>query len=143
MVSWHCVQAGAEGVHDLALHPDSSSGNFYRHIRNGLQLRVESAFYTAKVPMWDQDTQSRYLADFPFNLPHDILMSEFEKAPATFDINNYDLSNLPPHFFDHEVLKESGPRVVPLGYFSDGVPFTSSDTFISHYMSNLNTGERL
>lgn len=142
VVAWHCVQAGAEGVDDLSLNPNSPSGHFSRHIRKVVQMRAESTFYTAKIPMWDHDTQSRYLADFPFNLPHDILMSEFEKAPATFDVNNYDLSNLPPHFYDHEVVKESGPRVVPLGYFSDGVPYTKSDSFISYYLSNMNTGQR-
>ena len=142
VLSWHCVQAGADGVSDLALDPNASSGNFAKHIKKALHVRAESTFFTAKIPMWDHGTQTRYLCDFPFNLPHDIFMAEFEKKPATFDINNYDLANLPPQFYDHEVVKEFGPKVVPLGYFSDGVPFTKTDSFISYYLSNINTGER-
>ena len=139
----HCaVQAGAEGVSDLALPPSSSSGNFSKHLKRALALRAESTFYIAEVPMFDKDTQSRYLARFPMNLPHDIFAYEYARNPSSFDLNNFNMDAVPSHFFSHEVTQEFGPRVVPLGYFSDGVPFTNKDSFIAYYLSNILTGDR-
>ncbi len=141
-LAYHCTQAGASGVTDLSLHPDSSSGNFSKHVRSVLKMKGDETFFSALVPMWCHDTQSRYLCPFPFHLPHDIFAAEFERNPASFDFNNYDIDRLPPRFFNNPVTVEHGPKVTPLGYFSDAVPFTKSDSFISYYMSNVLTGER-
>jgi hypothetical protein len=140
-LAWHSTQAGAEGVADLALHPDSSSGNFSKHLKRALKMRAASTFYCASVPMWDKDTETRYEAQFPMNLPHDIFAAEFIRDPSSFDTSNFDLDEVPAHFFDHVVTKESG-RCVPLGYFSDAVPFTNKDSFVSYYLSNVLTGQR-
>ncbi len=141
-LAYHCTHAGATGVDDLQLHPDSSSGNFSRHVRKVLKMKGDETFFTARVPMWNHDSQSRYLCPFPFHLPHDIFASGYERNPANFDFNHFDTEQLPPRFFEHPVMVEHGPKVTPLGYFSDGVPFTKSDSFISYYLSNALTGER-
>ncbi len=91
--------------------------------------------------MWCHDTQSRYLCAFPIYLPHEIFAAEWERNPASFDINNYSIEELPQRFWDHPLVTDH-EKVTPLGYFSDGVPFTKSDSFVSYYMSNLLTGER-
>ena len=44
-LAWHSTQAGAEGIADLALHPDSSSGNFSKHLKRALKMRAASTFY--------------------------------------------------------------------------------------------------
>lgn len=96
----------------------------------------------APVPMWDHDTQSRYLCSFPLYLPHEVFADEYVRDPSSFDFANFNMDKLPPNFFNHKVMVDHAPYVTPLGYYSDGVPFTRSDSFISYYMSNVLTGQR-
>eukprot|EP00959_Pyramimonas_sp_CCMP1952_P129839 2715433-Pyramimonas_sp.AAC.1 len=42
--SWHATNAGARGVSDLALHPDSTHHS--DHLRRAINARAASSFYT-------------------------------------------------------------------------------------------------
>ena len=113
-------------MRDLALDPKST--HFAEHLRRALGVR--SDFYVFQVPMWDAETNSRVLRDFPMHLPHECWAEEFDRSPADFKIPG-DRSTLPPAWSAHPVTAVNGEdATVPIGLYSDGVPHSklSGDT---------------
>eukprot|EP00969_Alexandrium_andersonii_P185062 8175677-Alexandrium_andersonii.AAC.1 len=53
-----------------------------------------------------------------------------------------DPTELPDTYAHHPVTQARGGKSSPVGFFSDGVPFTKSDGFTAMYWSNLITGKR-
>ena len=53
-----------------------------------------------------------------------------------------DENDLPSTYANHPVTLEHGQQSFPIGYFSDGVPHTKTDSFIAHYWSNPVTSRR-
>lgn len=138
----HAMNGGCHGVSDLALDPDQSGGNFYRHLQKALQLKTESYFYNAKIPLWDAGEQCRTMETFPMHLPHSIFAELHEKHPELYDPINLELTELPPCWMDHPVFLANGERAIPVSLYSDGVPHSKSDSFYTYYFRLLNSDER-
>jgi hypothetical protein len=79
--------------------------------------------------MWDKDSESRYLSDFPLFLPHEAFAKYASEKPEEFTVALFDPSMLPPTYHQHPVTQAKGQLSVPIGYFSDAVPHTKSDSF--------------
>jgi hypothetical protein len=86
--------------------------------------------------MWSKHTESRYLnKDFPISLPHERFFELLEQRPA--DFNTVDINDLPGTYASHPVVLERGHAdTVPLTLYSDGVPFSKTDSFICWYWSS-------
>ncbi|CAK0813746.1 unnamed protein product, partial [Prorocentrum cordatum] len=86
---------------------------------------------------------ARVVRPFPINLPHEYFASAAAARPEHWNPDGYDAENIPEALYQHPVYTTHGRKAVPLGYYSDGVPFTKKDTFICIYMSNGLTQSRL
>eukprot|EP00959_Pyramimonas_sp_CCMP1952_P205829 4304351-Pyramimonas_sp.AAC.1 len=64
-------------------------------------------------------------------LPREQYASSFADDPSQSDPINFDVSELPPEFLEHEVTRESPGRASPLGFYSDAVPHIKRDSFIA------------
>ena len=137
-IAYHATRAGGQGVSDLALEP----GNRHAadHIRGVLGARVTTAFFVATVPMQCKTTESRKHMDFPLNLPHEEFAACFAESPEQFTVDAD--SDLPDRFYTHPVYSRHLHKTCPLGFFSDGVPFTKRDTMIAFYWSSLQSPRR-
>lgn len=112
------------------------------HLTQCIATSVESKFYSTQLPTWDNAEQRRTKIPFPIRLPHESFASEFVKAPEEFDVGRYTPENYPPQYRAHPVTVAKGRDSVPIGYFSDGVPHTTKDSFLVYYWSNTLTGRR-
>ena len=128
------THGGCFGVADLALHPDIDHAA--EHVRAALDVRSLESFYVVDMPVWDHENQVRTHVKFPFNLPHEQVAASFLEDPRQWDPINFDADALPPEFSDHSVVRDGDVRVFPVGYYSDAVPHTRSDSFIAYYLSN-------
>ncbi len=141
-MSFHAMRGGCHGVADLALSPDQSGGNYYKHLEKALNLKTEACFYNARIPLWDVATQSRIRETFPMHLPHVIFSELFEKSPELYDPINYDFSELPPIWTQHPLFIAHGDSAIPVSLYSDGVPHSKTDSFYTYYFRLLNSRER-
>ena len=69
VTAWHAARAGAQGISDIALSPQSQ--HHAEHLRTVLGERADNNFLMAQVPMWNKHTESRQLVDFPMDVPHE------------------------------------------------------------------------
>eukprot|EP00959_Pyramimonas_sp_CCMP1952_P018637 393695-Pyramimonas_sp.AAC.1 len=135
------TQGGSFGVADLGLHPDSDHAA--EHVRAALEVRSLESFYVVRLPVWDHEQEARTHVDFPMNLPHEQVAASFAEDPRQFDPINFDADTLPPEFSEHSVVRDApGGRAFPVGFYSDAVPHTRSDSFIAYYLSNGLNGRR-
>eukprot|EP00959_Pyramimonas_sp_CCMP1952_P403367 8451793-Pyramimonas_sp.AAC.1 len=108
----YATQAGARGVDDIASHPSQRSHRA-EHLRKALRVRSKDSFFTAKIPMWDKDTESRILGDFPVNLPFDVFEEEFAQDCDQFNPAKFPVDSLPPTFKDHVVTLANPGKTCP------------------------------
>ncbi len=141
-MAWHAERGGCHGVADLALDPCSTGGNFYTHLTRAVGLKSMECFYSAKIPLWNCDNQSRELTEFPFHLPHVIFHDLFVRRPLLFDPINIDFTEMPPCYSDHAVVMLHGAKAMPCSLYSDGVPHTKNDSFYCWYFKLLHDEER-
>ena len=139
-LSWFATKAGATGLGDLQLDP--SRRDQAEHLRRVLEIRQQTSFYRAEVPMWNKEVEQMHHVSFPFALPHESFVKQFELTRSAFDPALHDGSRLSPLYRDHEVTRLKGPKACPVGYFSDAVPHTNRDSFIAFYWSSIISGER-
>eukprot|EP00959_Pyramimonas_sp_CCMP1952_P097617 2040297-Pyramimonas_sp.AAC.1 len=93
--------------------------------------------------MWDKVQDVRVLRPFQINLPHDVLAREAELHPDEWDPTKHDHADFPSTLQMHPVFLDKGAsKTVPLGYYSDGVPYSKKDSFLTHYLSNHLSGKR-
>lgn len=140
--AFHATAAGALGVADLAMSPQSirdGGGNCAKHVRSALGVRAKSSFYLCKIPLWNHSTQERVTEDFPFHLPHDIFSELYNADPDTFNVEKEELA---PNWFEHDVFVEHGPKAVPVTLYSDAVPHTKTDSFIAYYFSVMGVTQK-
>ncbi|CAK0840011.1 unnamed protein product, partial [Prorocentrum cordatum] len=106
-------------------------------------VRSLESFYVVRLPVWDHEQEARTHVDFPMNLPHEQVAASFAEDPRQFDPINFDADTLPPEFSEHSVVRDApGGRAFPVGFYSDAVPHTRSDSFIAYYLSNGLNGRR-
>ena len=139
-ICWHAVRGGHAGLDDLALHPEATNAADF--LRRAIGVRAAETFYHGSVPMWDHEEQERQLFSLPFCLPHEEMSREFALDPSPFIVAEQTDPQLPPNFLAHPTVVEKGGLAFPVGYFSDAVPHTKSDSFIAFYWSNGLTGKR-
>ena len=140
VLSYWSTRGGTRGVADLALHPDST--HFAGHLKNILDINAAGKFYMADVPMWDAETETRVIRPLPINLPHEYFAASASSHPEQWNPALFDPADMPAALLKHPVYAAHGGKAVPLGFHSDGVPFTKKDTFICIYMSNGLTQSR-
>ncbi len=140
-ISFHAGNGGCEGLADLAMDPKSPGENFARHLRTALGVRAADTFYCADIPMWDHVNQRRILAPFPFYLPTDVFSDAYAADPTIFDLSEMQ-EELPPDWAENEICIEHGAKAIPISFYTDGVPFTKSDSFVSFYMQFVGRPKR-
>ena len=138
-LSWHSSKAGAQNVHDLALNPDDH--HQADHLRDCIHARSADSFFFADVPMWDKTKEERALVSFPMNLPHECFEWAVAASPQSHDVHRFSSADLPPQYWTHPVTL-AGKKPTPVGYYSDGVPHTKSDSFWNFYWDNMLTCKR-
>ncbi len=141
-MAFHAQNGGCHGISDLALHPESTGGNFYTHLQRQLELRSIDSFYAAKIPLWCNATQERILEDFPMHLPHQLFSELYKTNPALFDPINIDVTELPPMWLNHAVYAANGDKAIPVSLYSDGVPHSKTDSFYVYYFKLVHSSER-
>eukprot|EP00959_Pyramimonas_sp_CCMP1952_P336494 7045787-Pyramimonas_sp.AAC.1 len=72
------MRSGGTGVGDLALPTESS--HHTEHIRRAMSLKSKETLYTAQVPIFDQESDTRTEIAFPFNLPHEAFADAYDRA---------------------------------------------------------------
>ena len=127
-LAYHAKRAGATNVADLACNP--SLRNQAEHLRKAIGARAERLFYEADVSMWDRVEEVRRLVKFPMCLPHEEFARCYSRNPDDYDLSKHPEVDLPPNFSRHEVVQAHKDRACPVGYFSDAVPHTKTDSFI-------------
>eukprot|EP00969_Alexandrium_andersonii_P300533 13286691-Alexandrium_andersonii.AAC.1 len=139
-LAWHATAGGATNVADLAHDPASS--HQAEVLMRAIGARAASTFFYTDIPLWDHIEEQRVVERFPFDLPHEHFATLFAQKPSDFKVELLDDPYLPEAYRDHAVTTGKGSKACPVGLFSDGVPFTNTDSFIAFYWSNMLTGGR-
>ena len=138
-IAYYASRAGATGVADLAVDPSDSSGRAAERLQKVFSGRARDLFYWTDVTMFDKKTSTRTPMRFPMHLPHENFAKQhrLDEKFATC-VRTAAAEDLPPSFASHPVVVAKGADwTVALGYFSDAVPHTHSDSFYVFYWSNL------
>ena len=124
-IAWKATQAGAKGVEDLSVNPDSRGANHSRLVKSVLGLNnVESeVLYAYDIPMWDAHEGERSIRRMLVKLPHEAIARDFQRRQAEYIKARSDPDNIGvPAFLEHPVTQEFGKdQCWPIGYYTDKV----------------------
>lgn len=126
------TEAGAEGLEDFAVDPDTKGGNQARKVRETFGINLDDKLYTLEdVPFWDIQSNTRTLQSFSLRLPHEVLLEQYTWDPGSFCVANYDPVDWQvPSFMEHPLVVEHGIcNVAAIGFYTDKVAYSKNDSF--------------
>jgi hypothetical protein len=132
VLAWHTRAHADLGLGDLVMDPDSSTGNFEKHVTARLDLQnfASRDVFWSPVPLHIK-RQGRVLQDHPFLLPH-----ERASAFAAWCKEGAVAASSPtmlqaPHLADNPTLLQHGPSgCILLHAFTDGVSYTGTTSSV-------------
>ena len=149
MAHWAAKGGMVGQVKDLALNPESSSGNFAKHLDRHLGL-AETKKKVYKIPLVGAPKPNGLRTTFNLDVipPHELLNRSLQDDPTiatrlqeAIDHPDY----LPPAYFQNPIVRsarEAGVNVLPLSLYLDGVPYSINDSVTGIWIGNLITDER-
>lgn len=141
IVSYLASLAGATGVSDLGLAPDTHTGNFARHLRLRLHTdQVHEKMYWLQVPMFCKYSQRRELKWTPVLPPGELVCEDWSQTLEEFGKTGSDWA---PSFLEHDVTREVGDpsKVCPYSLYVDAAPFTKPESFYGLWTEDTRTGK--
>ena len=142
--SYHITQAGAVGVADLALKPESASKHGHEHVRlHAGKIYPDPDLHYVDTPMFIKRDARRSIDKVPILLPSVALKENMtpEVASATESSNKALLKNL-QCYESHPVVqraRQDNPQafVRPLALYWDGVQYTINDSLLGFYVTDV------
>ena len=144
-VGFWAGKAGLATVGTLSVRPDSSTGNFKRHIDMIMAKRSGPAMpggYTVPIPAFIRSSGERGVHNFQCVPPHEALIDEMQGHDIDSEIGAW---NKPPNYWSHPVVKtmsERGKSVLPIAVFMDGVQYGVNSSMLVISITNLLTNKK-
>ena len=141
-IAYWGFHAGLACLEDVALSPESSTGNFQKKLKKLWHID-DSESYVVEVPAQLRHDGRRGTHSLRTFAPHDLLAADLlsENIPAMIAS-----TTLPPNYKDHAVVKageEKGVPAVPLALYLDGVRFgKSNQSVLGISVQNMLSGRR-
>ena len=143
-ICFWAAKAGAQGIDDFALRPDSPSGHFQRKIDKATRVDLKEErkrAYTVPTPLYTKHDMSRSVHPMMVQLPHVQLAEEVASNPraASGPLE----AEWTEAFSRHPVVLENPSKVVmPYALYMDGVSFTLKDSMLGIFVYSLHTLKR-
>ena len=138
-----------DAVARYAYKPDSSSGNYQKHLDIELHLAEKKKellrLTVPGVALNEPNGTSMQLICLP---PHEIMEAEVADSNAEMSMrlriaDMISSGELPPAYESHPVVVANpGDCVVPLTVYLDGVPYSNTDSVVGVWVENIATGSR-
>ena len=125
---WVHRSGATENVGKLGYKPQSQTGKFMRHVDNFNKDSRRKHWTMLKVPGQLKSEAARKLLDVAVLQPHEELESEMvgDEEFRTKLCSCIEKRELPPSYFESEVVRNSDKPVAPIAIFLDGVVYSAA-----------------
>ena len=144
-VGFWAGKAGLNIVGALGVRPDSSTGNFKRHIDVIMRKRGGDdmpGVYVVPMPAFIRSSGERGVHNLLCVPPHEALVEEMHGCDIDSEIDAWEK---PPNYWTHPVVKameQRGKKALPVALFLDGVQYGVNNTMLVVSMTNLLTQKK-
>ena len=140
LIAWWATKAGAVGVHEFALDPDTKNKARNRTVLDNIKKEfTPPSLYELKTPMVDKVKSIRSMETVEIQLAHERL-ADVKELPST----NKDRQSAWWDSFDKHPVVEQARRdnvppesIIPIGLYWDGIRYTKNDTAVAFYFNDM------
>ena len=146
LIMWFAFHAGVETARRYKLRPAAKSGHYTRKVRTSLGLYCDDGTYKFKLAGRMSKKLGRLKVDahaFPMHeAMQEGIQNDKKLLPKLAEL--VENRELPECYFQHPVVQRHfGTRpVIPYGIFTDGVPYSLTDSVCGFWLVNMVSGER-
>ena len=139
------VKAGMKGAPEhVALKPSSHSGHCTRKINKQLGFDAfREMGYTMTCPGMRKHDAARTTFLMELVPPHDVIWKEAASDESLVEKLRAAKQDLPPSYHEHPVVSaHPGEDVLPLAIYSDGLPYSQTDSVVGVWIINMISSRR-
>jgi hypothetical protein len=138
--------AGIEKCGRFGFRPGAPSGHYNRHLNSVMpSLRQKDRLYEVTVPSYNKLAMGRSSHDLLAIPPHEAVAQVFfndPELPKTL-AEIVKAKDLPPAYFENELVRSSSSPPLPVSLFVDAVPYSNNDSTVGFWLVNEINQERV